>query len=92
LSPYFIWKTLAEKKPITEFQLIFSILILFSSFTVFTKDGKEPLADYIRRKLIERPQIDYSIIVPAFNEAKRLPNLLPKAIEVFRLFSFITID
>ena len=62
-----------------------------SNYIIVTIEGKEPLADYIRRKIRERPQIDYSIIIPAYNEAKRLPNLLPKAIDVlFTIFIIFT--
>lgn len=75
LAPYFTWKALASK-PVTD------------QFTIVTKDGREPLDEYIRRKLRERSQIDYSIIVPAYNEAKRLPNLLPRTIAHFEKMGY----
>lgn len=70
LSPYFTWRALVEK-PVTD------------TFTIVTKEGREPLAEYINRKRRERAPLDYTILVPAYNEAKRLPNMIPKAIDHF---------
>jgi hypothetical protein len=49
---------------------------------IVTKQGKEPLGDYMRRKQREGTSVQYSLLVPSYNEQKRLPNMLPKTIEV----------
>jgi len=40
------------------------------------------LGDYIRKKQKEGYRVDYSIVVPSYNEERRLPRMLPKTIEV----------
>jgi len=68
LNPYFTWKTLSEK-PVT------------GSFTIITREGRESLGDYIRKKQKEGYQVEYSIVVPSYNEERRLPRMLRPTIE-----------
>ena len=54
-----------------------------------TREGRETLGDYIRKKQKEGYKVDYSIVVPSYNEERRLPRMLPQTIEVPNILSFL---
>lgn len=70
--------------------------LLNSTFNVISSKSKVDLREYIQKIDIDTKKPQFSIVVPAYNESKRLPGMLPITIEVkegrVRIYIFLRLS
>ena len=55
---------------------------IISEFSIVTTKGRKPLGEYLREAPKRLNKSEYSLIIPAYNEGKRLPKMLTETIAV----------